>query len=198
MLRGSRRNGGATWGCIAKRRKQVALRLEQKQRIVAEVNEIAASALSAVLADYRGMTVADMTAMRAKARETGVYLRVVRNTLAKRAIEGTEFECLDEAFLGPTLVAFSQDEPGAAARLIKDYAKEHETLEVKALSIGGEMLGADQIDRVAKLPTLDEARAMLMAVMQAPVVKLARTLNEVPGKLVRTVAAIGDQKQAEG
>lgn len=176
----------------------MALRLEQKQQIVAEVNEVAASALSAVLADYRGMTVAQMTEMREKARASGVYLRVVRNTLAKRAIEGTDYECLDSAFTGPTLVAFSQDEPGAAARLIKDYAKEHEALEVKALSIGGELLGADQIDRLAKLPSLDEARAMLLAVMQAPVIKLARTLNEVPGKLVRTIAAIRDQKQAEG
>ncbi len=176
----------------------MALKLEQKQQIVAEVNEVAASALSAVVADYRGLTVAEMTEMRSKARESGVYLRVVRNTLAKRAVEGTEYECLDETFVGPTLIAFSQEDPGSAARLVKDYAKEHDALEVKALSIGGELISADQIDRVATLPTLDEARALLMAVMQAPVVKLARTLNEVPGKLVRTVAAIRDQKEAEG
>jgi large subunit ribosomal protein L10 len=176
----------------------VPLRLEQKQQIVAEVNEVAASALSAVIADYRGLTVAEMTEMRVKARESGVYLRVVRNTLAKRAVEGTEYECLNDAFVGPTLLAFSQEDPGAAARLIKDYAKDYAELEVKALSIGGILLGADQIDRVAKLPTLDEARSMLMSVMQAPVVKLARSLNEVPGKLVRTIAAVRDQKQAEG
>ena len=176
----------------------MALNLEQKQQIVAEVNEVAASALSAVVADYRGLTVAEMTEMRSKARESGVYLRVVRNTLAKRAVEGTEYECLDETFVGPTLIAFSQEDPGSAARLVKDYAKEHDALEVRALSIGGELIDASQIDRVAKLPTLDEARAMLMAVMQAPVVKLARTLNEVPGKLVRTVAAIRDQKEAQG
>lgn len=176
----------------------MALRLEQKQQIVAEVNEVAASALSAVIADYRGLTVAEMTEMRVKARESGVYLRVVRNTLAKRAVEGTEYECLNEAFVGPTLLAFSQEDPGAAARLIKDYAKDYAELEVKALSIGGILLGADQIDRVAKLPTLDEARSMLMSVMQAPVVKLARSLNEMPGKLVRTIAAVRDQKQAEG
>jgi large subunit ribosomal protein L10 len=178
--------------------KHVALGIEQKQQIVAEVNEVAASALSAVLADYRGLTVAEMTEMRVKARESGVYLRVVRNTLAKRAVEGTEYECLSDAFIGPTLLAFSQEDPGAAARLLKDYAKDLEDLEIKALSIGGEMLGADQLDRVAKLPTLDEARSLLMSVMQAPVVKLARTLNEVPGRLTRTVAAIRDQKQAEG
>ena len=175
----------------------MALKLEQKQQIVAEVNEAAASALSAVLADYRGLTVSEMTEMRVKARESGVYLRVVRNTLARRAVEGTDYECLNDSFVGPTLVAFSQEDPGSAARLLKDYAKEHDALEVKALSIGGELLDAGQIDRVAKLPTLDEARAMLLAVMQAPVVKLARTMNEVPGKLVRTVAAIRDQKQAE-
>jgi|TARA_X000000950_G_scaffold57593_1_gene69467 large subunit ribosomal protein L10 len=176
----------------------VAIGLDQKQQIVAEVNEAAASALSAVLADYRGMTVAEMTEMRVKARESGVYLRVVRNTLAKRAVEGTEYECLSESFVGPTLVAFSHDDPGSAARLLKDYAKEHEDLEVKAVAIGGQAFGADQIDRVATLPTLDEARAMLMSVMQAPIVKLARTLNEVPGKLVRVVAAVKDQKEAQG
>jgi len=175
----------------------VALQLKQKQQIVAEVNEIAATALSAVVADYRGLTVAQMTDMRAKARESGVYLRVVRNTLAKRALVGTEYECLDEVFVGPTLVAFSTEDPGSAARLIKDYAKELEALEVKALAIGGEMLSADQIDRVAKLPTLDEARALLLSVMLAPVIKLARTFNEVPTKLVRAVAAVRDQKQAE-
>lgn len=175
----------------------MALRLEQKQAIVAEVNQAAKSALSAVLSDYRGLTVAEMTEMRAKARENGVYLRVIRNTLAKRAIEGTEYECLNEAFVGPTMVAFSQEDPGSAARLIKDYAKELEALEVKALAIGGELLEASQLDRVAKLPTRDEALAQLMSVMQAPVIKLARTLNEVPGKLVRTVAAVRDQKQAQ-
>lgn len=176
----------------------MALRLEQKQQIVAEVNEVAASALSAVVADYRGLTVAEMTEMRSKARDSGVYVRVVRNTLAKRAVEGTDYACLDGSFVGPTLVAFSINDPGSAARLVKDYARDHKALEVKALSIGGELFGADQIDRVATLPTLDEARSLLMAVMQAPIAKLARTLNEVPGKLVRTIAAVRDQKQAEG
>lgn len=174
----------------------MALRLEQKREIVAEVKQAAASALSAVLADYRGLTVSEMTEMRAKARKSGVYLRVVRNTLAKRAVEGTQYECLNEAFVGPTLLAFSTDEPGSAARLIKDCAKDYDALEVKALSIDGELLDAGQLDRVAKLPTKDEAIALLMAVMQAPITKLARTLKEVPGKLVRTVAAVRDAKQA--
>lgn len=176
----------------------MALRLEQKQTIVAEVNEAAGNALSAVLADYRGLTVAQMGEMRVKARDSGVYLRVVRNTLAKRAVAGTPYECLADSFVGPTLIAFSRDDPGSAARLLKDCAAHFEKLEVKALSIDGELLGADQLSRIAQLPTRDEALAMLMSVMQAPVVKLARTLNEVPGKLVRTVAAIRDQKQAAG
>jgi len=174
----------------------MALRLADKQAIVAEVNEAATNALSAVVSDYRGLTVEQMTAMRAKARASGVYLRVVRNTLAKRAVEGTEYECLTEALVGPTMFAFSQEDPGAAARLLKDYAKEFDALEVKALSIGGQLLGPGDLDRVASLPTRDEAIALLMAVMQAPITKLARTMNEVPGKLVRTLAAVRDQKQA--
>ena len=174
----------------------MALRLADKQAIVAEVNEAASSALSAVVSDYRGLTVEQMTRMRAKARENGVYLRVVRNTLARRAIEGTEYECLSDILVGPTMFAFSREDPGSAARLVRDWAKEFDALQVKALSIGGQLIDAAQIDRVANLPTRDEALGLLMAVMLAPVTKLARTLNEVPGKLVRTVAAIRDQKQA--
>jgi large subunit ribosomal protein L10 len=176
----------------------VALKLEQKQTIVAEMNAAAGKALSAVLADYRGLTVTQMTELRTKARASGVYVKVIRNTLAKRAVEGTDFVCLKEALVGPTLVAFSQEDPGAAARLLKEYAKNFEKLEVKAVSIGGQLFGADQLERVATLPTRDEALALLMAVMQAPIVKLARTLNEIPGKLVRTLAAVRDQKQAAG
>ena len=174
----------------------MALKLEHKQAIVAEVNEAAGKALSAVVADYRGLTVGQMTELRAKARTSGVYLKVVRNTLAKRAMEGTDYECLKTALVGPILVAFSQQDPGAAARLLKEYSKTFVRLEVKALSIGGVLLGADQLDRVATLPTRDEALSLLMAVMQAPIAKLARTLIEVPAKLVRTVAAVRDQKEA--
>ncbi len=175
----------------------MALGLADKQAIVAEVNEAASNALSVVISDYRGLTVDQMTELRAKARENGVYLRVVRNTLARRAVEGTEYECLQDTLTGPTMFAFSQEDPGSAARLIKDFSGEFEALEVKAVSIGGQVYGANEIDRVAKLPTRDEALALLMSVMQAPVTKLARTLNEVPGKLVRVVAAVRDQKQAE-
>ena len=175
----------------------MALRLEDKKAIVAEVNEAAAGALSAVIADYRGLTVGEMTELRVKARESNVYVRVVRNTLARRAVAETEFECLTEAFTGPTLLALSVEDPGAAARLLKDFGKAHEKLEVTALAIGGELLGPEQLDAVSSLPTLDEARAMLMGTMLAPVTKLAQTLNEIPGKLVRTTDAVRIQKEAE-
>jgi len=174
----------------------VALRLEDKQAIVTEVNEVAAGALAAVLADYRGLTVEEMTDLRKQARDSGVYLRVVRNTLLRRAVEGTEYECMQESLVGPTVMALSIDDPGSAARLINDFAKTHVALEVKALAIGGELLGADQISVLANLPTGEQAISILMSVMQAPSVKFVRTLNEVPGKLVRTIAAIRDQKQA--
>lgn len=173
----------------------MALGLEGKKAIVAEVNEAASNALSAVLADARGVDVESLTGLRKAARENHVYLRVVRNTLAKRAVEGTEFECIQDALVGPTIFGFSMEDPGAAARLFKDFAKDNEEFEVKALAVGGKLLEASQIDALAKLPTRDQALAMLMSVMQAPVTKLARTLNEVPGKLVRTVAAIREQKQ---
>ena len=175
----------------------VALNLEGKKQVVSEVAAIAAEAHSAVAAEYRGLTVGELTELRAKARETGVYLRVVKNTLARRAVEGTEFECMQEGLTGPLLLAFSQEDPGCAGRLIRDFAKDHDKLEVKLVAIGGELLDSSQIGRLADLPTKDQAISMLMALMKAPVEKLARTINEVPGKLVRTVAAIRDQKQDE-
>lgn len=173
----------------------MAIRLEDKQQIVSEVNQAASSALSAVLADYRGVSVEDMTALRKNARENNVYLRVVRNTLLKRAVADTEFECIQEVLVGPTILAFSQEDPGAAARVLKDFSKENEHFEIKALSVGGQLMDASQIDVLAKLPTLDQARSMLMSVMLAPVTKLARTMNEVPSKVTRAVAAVRDQKQ---
>ena len=173
----------------------MAIRLEDKQQIVSEVNQAASSALSAVLADYRGVSVEDMTALRKNARENNVYLRVVRNTLLKRAVADTEFECIQEVLVGPTILAFSQEDPGAAARVLKDFSKENDDFEIKALSVGGQLMDASQIDVLAKLPTLDQARSMLMSVMLAPVNKLARTMNEVPSKVTRAVAAVRDQKQ---
>tara|TARA_R110000823_G_scaffold223002_1_gene351218 strand:+ start:2760 stop:3371 length:612 start_codon:yes stop_codon:yes gene_type:complete len=174
----------------------VAIGLEDKKAIVAEVNETATSALSLVIADSRGVAVDDMTALRKIARENQVTIRVVRNTLARRALTGTEYECVNDALVGPSLFGFSMEDPGAAARLFKDFAKDNGEFEVKALAVGGQMLGADQLDVLAKLPTRDQALSMLMSVMQAPATKLVQTMNEVPGKLVRTLAAVRDQKEA--
>ena len=173
----------------------MAIGLDEKKAIVAEVNETAASALSLVVADARGVASNDMTALRATARESQVDLRVVRNTLAKRAFEGTEYECVSDTLAGPSLFGFSLEDPGAAARLFKDFAKPNDRFEVKALAISGKLMGADQLDVLAKMPTRDQALSMLMSVMKAPATKLVQTMNEVPGKLVRTLAAIRDQKE---
>jgi|TARA_B110000908_G_scaffold62047_1_gene75285 large subunit ribosomal protein L10 len=173
----------------------VAIGLEDKKAIVAEVNETATSALSLIIADSRGVTVDGMTALRQKARENQVTLRVVRNTLAKRALAGTEYECVNDILSGPSLFGFSMEDPGAAARIFKDFAKANKDFEVKALAVSGQMLGADQLDVLAKLPTRDQALSILMSVMKAPVTKLVQTMNEVPGKLVRTLAAVRDQKE---
>lgn len=174
----------------------MALGLEDKKAIVADVNETATSALSLVIADARGCTVGEMTELRKLAREAKVDVRVVRNTLARRAIAGTEFECVSEVLKGPSLFAFSMEDPGAAARIFKDFVKTHEKFEVKALAVGGKLLAANQLDALATLPTREQALAMLAGVLQAPVVKFARTLNEVPSKFARAMAAVRDQKQA--
>lgn len=174
----------------------MALRLEQKQAMVAEVNAVAQSAFSAVAAEYRGLTVDQMTALRVSARKSGVYLRVVKNTLAKRAVEGTEFECLQDEFKGPLILAFSQEDPGSAARVVKAFAKDNDKLVVKTLALGGKVLPATDLDRLASLPTREEALSLLMAAMKAPITKFVRTMNEPHAKLVRTVAAVRDAKQA--
>jgi large subunit ribosomal protein L10 len=174
----------------------MALRLEDKKALVAEVNEVAASALSAIVADYRGMTVAQMTEFRAKARNAGVYVRVVKNTLAKRAVDGTEFECLAESLTGPIVLAFSKDDPGAAARVVKEFAKDCEELVTQVVAIGGESYPASDLDRLAKLPTLDQGRAQLLGLLQAPAGKFVRTIAEPQAKFVRLLAACRDQQQA--
>lgn len=173
----------------------MALNLEDKKAIVAEVNETAGNALSLVIADARGVNVTDMTALRTQAREQNINLRVVRNTLAKRAFEGTEFECVSDMLTGPSLFGFSMEDPGAAARLFKDFAKVNEDFEVKALSVSGQLLDKEQIDVLANLPTMEQALGLLASVTLAPVTKLVRTLNEVPAKVTRVVAAVRDQKQ---
>lgn len=172
------------------------LNLEQKKAVVAEVAEVANSALSAIAAEYRGLSVGEMTELRAKARESDVYIRVVRNSLARRALEDTEFSCMQEGMTGPLVLTFSQNDPGAAARVVQDFAKEHEHLVVKLVSIGGKLLEPSEIGTLARMPTYDQSISMLMAVMKAPAEKLVRTLNEVPGKLVRTLAAVRDAKEA--
>ena len=171
--------------------------LKEKQAIVAEVNDTASKALSAVIADYRGVSVDSMTSLRKRARDVGVQVRVIRNTLAKRAFEGTDFECMSEVLLGPNVIAFSIEDPGAAARVCKDFAKTNDKFEIRALSVGGKLLPADQIDALAKLPTRDQAISLLMMVMLEPVAKLAKTFNDVPAKVTRVVAAVRDQKQEE-
>ncbi|CEA06516.1 50S ribosomal protein L10 [Pseudomonas saudimassiliensis] len=164
----------------------MAIKLEDKKAIVAEVNEAAKGALSAVVADARGVSVSAMTGLRKDAREAGVYVRVVRNTLLRRAVEGTEYDCLNEVFVGPTLIAFSTEHPGAAARLFKEFAKGQDKFQIKAAAFEGNYLSADQIDILATLPTYDEAISQLMSVIQG-----------ATSKFVRTLAAVRDQKEAE-
>ena len=174
----------------------MALNLDDKKAIVAEVSETAAQALSLVIADARGVDVTNMNALRAKARAENVQLRVIRNTLAKRAFAETDYACVEDVLVGPSLFAFSMEDPGAAARLFKDFAKENEEFEVKALAVSGRLLDKGQIDILASLPTLHEALGMLAGVTLAPVTKLVRTLNEIPTKTTRAVAAVRDAKEA--
>lgn len=176
----------------------MALTLKEKKEIVSEVAAVAASAHSAVAAEYRGLTVGQMTTLRKQAREGGVYLRVVKNNLAKLAVKDTEFECIQDGLKGPLILAFSQEDPGSAARLVKDFIKDkaNQALDVQFVAVGGEMLPASELERLSKLPTRDQALAMLAGTLRAPLDKFARTINEVPGKLVRTLAAVRDQKEA--
>lgn len=162
----------------------MALNLEGKKAIVAEVNEAAKGALSAVVADARGVSVGAITALRKEAREAGVSMRVIRNTLARRALQGTDYECLAETFVGPTLIAFSSEHPGAAARIFKEFAKTQKEFEVKAAAFEGAVVDAELL---ATLPTYDEAIAKLMSVLK----------EASAGKLVRLIAAVRDQKEQE-
>ena len=171
----------------------MALDRRAKEALVAEVNSVAASAHSVVAAQYRGLTVAEMTDLRSEARSSGVYLKVMKNTLAHRAVEGTDFQCLQKSLHGPLLLAFSQDDPGAAARVIKGFSKKHDKLVTASVAIGGELYGAADLNRLAALPTLDEARATLLRMLQAPLTQLVRTLVEPPAMLARTLQARGDQ-----
>lgn len=170
------------------------LKLNDKKAIVAEVAEVASNAVSVVAADYRGLTASEMTELRASARKSKVQLRIVRNTLARIALVGTEYECLNSTLTGPILLAFASDEPGATARVMRDFAKGHDKLDIKAISLGGQLYDKSQLDAVAKLPTKSEAISRLLSVMQAPIAKLVRTMAEPQAKLVRTLAAVRDTK----
>ena len=172
----------------------MALGLAAKKEIVAEINDVASRALSVAVAEYRGMEVKELTDLRIKAREQGVYLRVVRNTLAKLALADSKFADMNSVLTGPLIYGFSIDAPGSAARLFKDYSKTNSKLNVTALSIGSGLLGPEKLDAVASLPTRDEALARLLATFKAPVEKFVRTINEVPSKFVRVLAAIKDEK----
>jgi len=174
----------------------VSFNLDQKKAVVAEVSEVAAGALSAIGAEYRGLKVDDMTRLRREARKNGVYLRVVRNTLARRAVAGTDLECMADSLVGPLVLAFSREDPGAAARVMADFAKTNDKLVIKVVAVKGQLLTAADVSRLATLPTKDQAISMLMSVMKAPVEKLVRTLAEPHARLVRTLAAVRDQKQA--
>jgi large subunit ribosomal protein L10 len=175
----------------------VALTLERKQAVVSEVAAIASGAQCALAAEYRGLSVAELSELRASARENAVVLRVVKNTLARRALEGTSLECLGKQLTGPLVLAFAQQDPGAAARVLSDYAKIHDKLVIRLIAIDGRLLPLTDLQRLAKLPTREQAIATLMSTMRAPVAKLVRVLNEIPSKLARTLAAIRDQKGAD-
>lgn len=172
------------------------LKLEDKKVLVAEVNDVAQRALSAVAAEYRGLTAGKFDQLRTKARENGIYLHVVKNTLARKAVAGTPFECLTPALVGPLVLGFSLEDPGAVGRVIKDFAKENDKLVVKALAVGGTMYPASDIDRLASLPTKDQALAMLLGTMKAPISAFVRTLAEPTAKFVRTVQAVADKQGA--
>ena len=175
----------------------MVLKLEDKKTIVSEVADVASKAVSLIAAEYSGLTVSQVTGLRKSARESGVYMRVVRNTLARRALEGTQFACIQSELVGPLLLAFSKDDPGAAARLVKNFAKDNEKLVVKALAIDGQLLPASGLNKLASLPTRLEGIALTMSVMKAPITKMVRTMAEPHAKLVRTIAAIRDQKQSQ-
>jgi large subunit ribosomal protein L10 len=174
----------------------MALKLDEKKVVVAEVNAVAAKALSVVGAENRGLTVTQMTDLRAKARKEGVYLRIVKNTLARKAVAGTSFECISPALKGPIVLAFSNDDPGAAARIVKAFAKDNDKLFTTIVSLGGTLLKADSLERVAALPTRLQALSQMLGVLKAPISKFVGTLAAPNQKLVRTLAAVLEAKKS--
>jgi large subunit ribosomal protein L10 len=176
--------------------KNVTLRLKDKEAIVSELSEVVKTSVSAIAADYRGLTVSELTELRSKARSNSIHMQVVRNTLARRAVADTDYACLDKALVGPLVLLFSKEEPGAAAKLLRDFAKEHENVEVKAIAMGGELFGPESLQAIASLPSKEEAIAQLLSVMMGPATKLVRTMSETYAQAVRVVSAVGDQKAA--
>lgn len=172
------------------------LNLEQKKEIVRIVSEKARTSISAIVVEYRGTTVEEMTKLRIEVRKKDMFLKVVPNNLAKRAFEGTDFSCLEKALVGPVLLIFSTEEPGAPAKLIKEFSKANEKLKAKAIAIGSQYYAANDLDRIANMPNRNEALSQLVSVMQAPISKFVRTLAEPQAKFVRLLAAIKDKKSS--
>jgi len=169
----------------------MALTKEAKKAVVAEVSAVAGSAQSAVAAEYRGLTVAEMTELRTAARQADVYLKVVKNTLAKLAMAGTDFDCMSERLKGPLVLAFSREDPGAAARVVRAFAKDHDKLVPVAVALGGTLFEGKDIGKVADLPTLEQARASLVGLLAAPATRLVRTLAEPGAMVARVLGARG-------
>ena len=172
----------------------MSLNIEGKKEVVAEVSERLKKAQAVVLAEYRGLPVEDITVLRSKARASGVYLRVLKNTLARRAVQGTPFEKLADQMVGPLAYGIS-DDPVAAAKVLHAYAKGNDKLVIKAGAMPGHVMNAKEVGQLATMPSREELLAKLLGTMQAPIAKFVQTLNEVPGKFVRTVAAVRDQKE---
>ena len=172
----------------------MSLNIEGKKEVVAEVSERLKKAQSVVLAEYRGLPVEDITVLRSQARASGVYLRVLKNTLARRAVQGTPFEKLADQMVGPLAYGIS-DDPIAAAKVLHTYAKTNEKLVIKGGAMAGQVMSAKEVGQLATMPSREELLAKLLGTMQAPIAKFVQTLNEVPGKFVRTLAAVRDQKE---
>ena len=174
----------------------MSLSIEQKKAVVSEVSEVFNLAQAAVLAEYRGLSVEQITELRAQARENGVEVRVVKNTLARRSVAGTSFECLSQHFTGPVLISSSGD-PVAVAKVVSDFAKSNDALKITVGVMNGNLIDQSTVQALAKLPSREELLATLVATMQTPLVKFVQTLNEVPGKLVRTLAAVRDSQESQ-
>ena len=167
----------------------MALKIGEKKVVVKEIAEIASTAQSAVAAEYRGLTVQQLSSLRSNARELGVYVKVVKNNLVKIAIKDTSLECMDSSLKGPLIFAFSRDELGAAAKLVNDFKKDNDLLKPIAMAVNGELIDVEKLSQIAALPNRDQAISMLMAVMKLPIEKFVRTLSAPNVKLVQTLSA---------